>query len=113
MIKTLFFISITMLLLSIVLVVSGESTVSEDKEWQTIGTWSGTLYNASAKSDPDIEEQDERKIEPAPQPVLDLPMTKFFYITTISISLIVLFIIVKEDLLLYSFNSERLETPSD
>ena len=107
------FILIPLFLFISVVVVNGKDTVDENGEWHMVGMWNGSFYNSSGSSAPDFEDWDERKIEPAPQPVLDLSSSRIFYITTLAISLIVLFIILNKILLLNTIKSERLETPSD
>ncbi|MBE3093874.1 MAG: hypothetical protein IMZ52_02500 [Actinobacteria bacterium] len=68
--------------------VNAEDSTKENVKWNTISTLSGSIYNSSTV---DLHEEDnERRVEPAPQPVLDLPSNRVFIITTISISFIII-----------------------
>jgi len=81
-------------LLSLIAIVGAEDITQDGKEWHTISTWHGTIYNSSTQTNPDVEEDNERKIEPAPQPTLDLPTDRVFIITPLVISLVVLLVLI-------------------
>jgi len=95
--KTIFTILMIMFLFSFTVLARAEDISQNSKEKYPIETWHGTIYNTSIPDD--HMENNERKIEPAPQPVLDLPNDRVFYITTFSISLIVIFCIYAVELI--------------
>ena len=81
--KILLILILLLCFLCSVTVVSAEET-----KWQVIDEWSLTLHGTS---DNDNHEDKSREIQPAPQPALDLPFDRVFYITTLLICLIVMF----------------------
>ena len=76
------------LILLACLLYSVEIVNAEETELQVIDEWSLTLHGTS---DGDNHEDKSKEIHPAPQPALDLPFDRVFYITTLLICLIVMF----------------------
>ena len=75
------------LLFSVVIVNAEES---DEREWQKAmgGSFS---FSGNSDSNDDNHEDESKEIHPAPQPTLDLPLDRVFYITTLLISLVVMF----------------------
>lgn len=82
--KTLLVLILFVCLLSSVAIVN-----AEEPEWQVVDDSINSVYHGT--SDNDNHEDKSKEIQPTPQPVLDLPFDRVFYITTLLICLIVLF----------------------
>ena len=91
------FIKKTLLTLLILtcLLASVEVTSAEDRKLQRVFYANMSYSNSSVPSNIDIERDNEREIEPAPQPTLDLPTERVFIITPLVICLIVLFVLFR------------------
>ena len=87
------FIKKTLLTLLILtcLLASAAVTSAEDRKLQRVFYSNMSFSNSSVPSNIDIERDNEREIEPAPQPALDLPNDRVFIITPLVVCLIVLF----------------------
>lgn len=82
--KTLLILILLACLLSSIIIVS-----AEEPEWQVIDDSINGVYHGT--SDNDNHEDKSKEIQPTPQPVLDLPFDRVFYIATLLICLIVMF----------------------
>ena len=86
----------TLFLCSVMTVNAEDNIKDNSRGFKTISTINGTIRNISSSGVDLHEEDNERRVEPAPLSALDLPSDRVFIITTLSISFIIILVIRNE-----------------
>ena len=81
--------TLLILILLLCFLCSASAVSAEEPEWQVIDNSINGTYHGT--SDGENHEDKSKEIQPTPQPALDLPFDRVFYITTLLICLIFLF----------------------